>query len=42
MNKEFLINKYKIRIGDLSARAGRENGNIIRKLQRKIRAIERA
>jgi transcription antitermination factor NusA-like protein len=41
MNKDYLIKKYQNRIALLEGRRGSNNANIINKLKRKIRALEK-
>ena len=41
MSNEMKIKGYKARIELLRSRTGRENGNIIKKLERKVRKLER-
>ena len=40
MSNKMKIKAYRARIAILKSRSGAENGNIIRKLERKIRALE--
>ena len=40
MSNEMKIKAYQARIAILKSRSGAENSNIIRKLERKIRALE--